>query len=184
MIVSETLSSPDHTALDGSSFPACGDQRIMREPTPPPNDDTQTGADYLRSLSTAQRKWRWARYGAICLSILLLLYFGLATRFFPDFDPTEQLRGRGDRNLHILAFAVLTFLLAVGRHRYLPAVAFAVLAAILVESLQMYMPTRSADLNDLWASLKGVGLGFLISLAANIIIVSNRDGMRIEGRRF
>ena len=161
-----------------------GDRPIMREPTPPTDDNPNPGADVLRSMTISKRKWRLARYGAICVTLMTLLYFGLATKFFPEFDPTEHLRGRGDRNLHILAFAVLTFLLAVGRHRYLPAVAFAVLAAILVESLQMYLPSRSADLNDLWASLKGVGVGFLVALAANIVIVSNRDGMRIEGRRF
>jgi len=156
----------------------------MKEPTPPPSEPAPTdqGRDILQSLTTTQRKWRWARYIAIAVSFATLLYFGLATRFFPEFDPSQQLRGRGDGNLHIVAFTVLTFLLAIGRHRYLPAIAFCVLTAVLVESLQLYLPSRSADLNDLWASFKGVGLGFLLALAANIVIVGKRDGMSVERR--
>ncbi|EFL89127.1 VanZ-like family protein [Ahrensia sp. R2A130] len=157
---------------------------VMTEPTVPPSyPGGNGGREVLHSIAKSNRKWRWARYIAIIVTFSVLLYFGLAAKFFPEFDPTEQLRGRGDQNLHILAFAVLTFLIAVGRHRYLPAIAFCVLAAILVESLQMYLPSRSADPNDLWASIKGVGIGFLVALAVNIVIVSNRDGMSVERRR-
>ncbi len=99
------------------------------------------------------------------------IYFALFARFLPT-DVPEYIRGNGDHNLHILAFFCLTILLLLGfrsTKHLVQLVLFAALVAVALETIQIWLPDRGANLDDLVASLTGVGLGFITAIAVHTI---------------
>ncbi len=92
------------------------------------------------------------------------VYFAWFQHFFPTGLP-EAVRGHGDHNLHMLAFFCLTVLLLPGWRSLMWPLLFMTFAAIVLEVAQIWFPNRGANVADLFASLTGVGLGFLAILA-------------------
>lgn len=116
----------------------------------------------------------WSKIGrniAFGLAVCLTLYFGLFAHFLPPFEFPEYLRGHGDRHIHIAAFFGLTVTAAFGRQRMMFVLLMMIAAAIVLEAAQIWMPNRSANLLDLYASLAGVGIGGALSIILNLLLL-------------
>lgn len=114
--------------------------------------------------------WRGLRSLAFLCAVALTVYFGLFDYFDPPIRISSIYRGPSDRYLHMMALGVVTFVFMIGRRRQLLSLIFMLVFAVFLELLQVWLPSRTASWNDLYASIAGVILGGIVALIINMMI--------------
>lgn len=135
----------------------------------------------------ADKPWKLVRYCLFLIAILLTVYFGIFDYFKPPFELSSTFRGPSDRNIHIIALATMTLVLMIGQKKQIAFFVFMLMFAAVLEAMQVFIPTRTASLSDLLASLAGVVIGAGIASIINQLIrrfwfVSTPEGENL-GRR-
>jgi VanZ family protein len=98
----------------------------------------------------------------------LLLFTALLTisilAFLPDYSELPPIVSISDLLNHTVAFIVLTLLFSLSfthQWKYILSVLF--LYALFIESVQSFLPTRCASIEDIVADSVGMLIGYLIS---------------------
>ncbi len=123
------------------------------------------------------KRARLLRAFILLCTLAFMTYFALFERFFP-LEVPEAIRGHGDHNLHMLAFFCLTVILLPGFRSVIGPLLFAVFVALALEVLQIWLPDRGANLDDLLASLGGIALGFVMVFAIRSVFQRFQQSLR------
>ncbi len=105
------------------------------------------------------------------------IYFALFQRFLPVALP-ESVRGTGDHHLHMLAFFCLTVIVLFASRSVMWPVLCVVSVATILEGLQIWFPERGANIEDLLASLSGIGLGVVAMMTLRTVMRRVRRQLR------
>ena len=119
-------------------------------------------------------RWKMIRVLLFLAAMGITIYYGLFGYFDPPFDFPSDIRGPSDRHLHMAAFACLSWLLLIYRKNVTLAVIAIAGLAIALELVQVWMPARTPSLQDLFASLGGVALGWVLAIASNRFLMRSK----------